>query len=136
MLWSWRAGDHGGNRVQDTDHRGARIRDYFQRLHGRDAALAPNGIDKAIFTEVGDVISPRSPGRLRVLAEGHWTRLSKTFLRPKEHRNVRGQSDQVRHAGRGFHIALCWIEDDREAPDFIKVVEIGLVERRSCTRIV
>jgi hypothetical protein len=46
------------------------IRDYFQRLHERDASLAPNGIDKAIFTEVGDVISPRSPGRLRVLVEG------------------------------------------------------------------
>jgi O-antigen biosynthesis protein len=46
------------------------IRDYFHRLHGRDAGLAPNGIDKAIFTEIGDVISPRSPGRLRVLVEG------------------------------------------------------------------
>jgi O-antigen biosynthesis protein len=46
------------------------IRDYLQRIHGRDAALAPNGIDKAIFTETGAVISPRSPGRLRVLVEG------------------------------------------------------------------
>src|SRR5215469_4317471 len=46
------------------------IRDYFHRLHGRDAGLAPNGIDKAIFTEIGDAISPRSPGRLRVLVEG------------------------------------------------------------------
>jgi O-antigen biosynthesis protein len=46
------------------------IRDYFQRLHGRDVALAPNGIDKAVFTETGAVISPRSPGRLRVLVEG------------------------------------------------------------------
>jgi len=46
------------------------IRDYFHRLYGRDAGLAPNGIDKAIFTEIGDVIAPRSPGRLRVLVEG------------------------------------------------------------------
>jgi glycosyltransferase involved in cell wall biosynthesis len=46
------------------------IRDYFHRLHGRDAGLVPNGIDKAIFTEIGDVISPQSPGRLRVLVEG------------------------------------------------------------------
>jgi O-antigen biosynthesis protein len=46
------------------------IRDYLQRVHGRDAALATNGIDKAIFTEIGSVISPRSPGRLRVLVEG------------------------------------------------------------------
>jgi hypothetical protein len=46
------------------------IRDYFHRLQGRDAGLAPNGIDKAIFTEIGDVISPWSPGRLRVLVEG------------------------------------------------------------------
>ena len=46
------------------------IRDYFHRLYGRDAGLAPSGIDKAIFTEIGDVIAPRSPGRLRVLVEG------------------------------------------------------------------
>jgi glycosyltransferase involved in cell wall biosynthesis len=46
------------------------IHDYFRRLYGRDASLAPNGIDKAIFTEIGDAIAPRSPGRLRVLVEG------------------------------------------------------------------
>ena len=46
------------------------IRDYFHRLYGRDAGLAPSGIDKAIFTEIGDVIAPRLPGRLRVLVEG------------------------------------------------------------------
>jgi hypothetical protein len=46
------------------------IRNYFHRLYGRDAGLAPNGIDKAIFTEIGDVIAPRAPGRLRVLVEG------------------------------------------------------------------
>ena len=33
------------------------IRDYLHRLYGRDAGLAPNGIDKAIFTEIGDVLA-------------------------------------------------------------------------------
>jgi len=33
------------------------FRDYFHRLYGCDAGLAPNGIDKAIFTEIGDVLA-------------------------------------------------------------------------------
>ena len=42
----------------------------------------PNGIDKAIFTEIDDVISPRSSSRLRVLIERAIGVSSKTCLLP------------------------------------------------------
>jgi glycosyltransferase involved in cell wall biosynthesis len=46
------------------------IRDYLQRVHGQPAELALNGIDKSIFRPEGEAVSPRRPGRLRVLLEG------------------------------------------------------------------
>jgi hypothetical protein len=46
------------------------IRDYLGRMHGHGVALAPNGLDKSIFTERGTAVSTRVPGKLRVLVEG------------------------------------------------------------------
>lgn len=46
------------------------IRDYLERLHGRRAVLARNGIDKNIYVNDGPALAPRQPGKLRVLVEG------------------------------------------------------------------
>ena len=46
------------------------IADYLRLMHSHSAYLVPNGIDRTIFRAAGAVISPRTPGRLRVLVEG------------------------------------------------------------------
>jgi glycosyltransferase involved in cell wall biosynthesis len=43
---------------------------YLRKMHGQEACVAPNGIDKTIFTADGDAVSDRIPGTLRVLVEG------------------------------------------------------------------
>lgn len=46
------------------------IQEYLFNAYGTDAFLARNGIRKEIYTEAGKTLSPREPGRLRVLVEG------------------------------------------------------------------
>jgi hypothetical protein len=46
------------------------IRDYLHRLYGHEVGLALNGVDKSTFTEIGNAVVAREPGRLRVLVEG------------------------------------------------------------------
>ena len=46
------------------------IERYLQQLHQQVAAVVPNGIDKELFCCDGPALSPRRPGKLRVLVEG------------------------------------------------------------------
>jgi glycosyltransferase involved in cell wall biosynthesis len=48
------------------------IADHLKQMFGQDAALVRNGIRKDIYTPNGVAISPRQPGRPRVLIEGHF----------------------------------------------------------------
>jgi len=43
---------------------------YLQQIHQQVAAVVPNGIDKELFCCDGPALSPRRPGKLRVLVEG------------------------------------------------------------------
>jgi O-antigen biosynthesis protein len=46
------------------------IERYLQQIHQQVAAVVPNGIDKELFCCDGPALSPRRPGKLRVLVEG------------------------------------------------------------------
>jgi glycosyltransferase involved in cell wall biosynthesis len=46
------------------------IKDYLSRMHGHNAGLAFNGLDKSIYNEADDAAMPRQQGKLRVLVEG------------------------------------------------------------------
>ena len=46
------------------------IERYLQQIHQQVAAVVPNGIDKELFRCDGPALSPRRPGKLRVLVEG------------------------------------------------------------------
>jgi O-antigen biosynthesis protein len=46
------------------------IEHYLQQIHEQVAAVVPNGIDKEVFCCDGQALSPRRPGKLRVLVEG------------------------------------------------------------------
>ena len=46
------------------------IERYLQQIHQQVAAVVPNGIDKGLFCCDGPALSPRRPGKLRVLVEG------------------------------------------------------------------
>jgi glycosyltransferase involved in cell wall biosynthesis len=46
------------------------IERYLQQIHQQLAAVVPNGIDKELFCCDGPALSPRRPGKLRVLVEG------------------------------------------------------------------
>ena len=46
------------------------VQRYLYQAHQQRAELAPNGVDKLIFTIEGDAVARRVPGRLRVLVEG------------------------------------------------------------------
>jgi glycosyltransferase involved in cell wall biosynthesis len=46
------------------------IERYLQQIHQQVAAVVPNGISKELFCCDGPALSPRRPGKLRVLVEG------------------------------------------------------------------
>jgi len=46
------------------------IQNYLQKLHGHEAFLAPNGIDKQVFCPNGESAASRRSSGLRVLVEG------------------------------------------------------------------
>lgn len=46
------------------------IRRYLRQIHGQEAELALNGVDKSVYRPEGPEAKPHDPGRLRVLVEG------------------------------------------------------------------